>query len=76
MSANKPIPMPEYLPYWALLQQMGNTFMFIYSPDANAHGLFRSEEAAQHQKLIEMIRSPSAKYYVFRLDLPTTYTGE
>ena len=76
MNANKPIPMPEYLPYWALTQQRGNTFMFIYSSDVNCQGLFRSEEAAQHQKLIELLRNPDAKYYVHRLLIPTTYTAE
>ena len=76
MTANKPIPMPEFLPYWIVIQQTGATFSFIHNTDINAPGLFRSEESAQHQKLIEVIRNPAARYYVHRIDIPTNYTAE
>lgn len=71
----KPLPMPEYLTCYMILCTVGGKFHMVINPDPNSNGAWLSENEAQHQILVERLRSVgNTQYAVFEIEWPTNLT--
>lgn len=68
---SKPIPVPEYTKFYALMGMSNGKFLTYANPDPQSSGFFSTENEALQVRLIETIKSPNIRFEVFEIEWPT-----